>query len=128
MREPQRLPRTVKIDDLRTITSAVSKEAAEHDGESPASQSSMIALRNGAIIELLIATGIRISELCNLNAGDYDSSGKVLRVMGKRSKERVIPIGAEKTRAALERYLDTRSEASNASGQTVDAASPFFKP
>lgn len=48
--------------------------------------------RNKAILEVLYATGIRISELTNLKMNDVDFSNKVVKVFGKGSKERIVPI------------------------------------
>ena len=49
--------------------------------------------RNKAMLELLYATGLRISELLNLKLGDLDLENCVVRCMGKGSKERIVPIG-----------------------------------
>lgn len=69
--------------------------------------SSMIGKRDMAILELLYATGMRVSELCSLKISDLDED-QVL-VKGKGDKERVIPVG-EKASRAIDRYLLTRSE------------------
>jgi len=50
-------------------------------------------LRDRAILELLYSTGIRLSELVGLRRRDFDSHGRVLRVMGKGAKERIVPVG-----------------------------------
>jgi len=52
-------------------------------------------------MELLYATGIRVSELCGLDSGDLDTSRRTVRVLGKRSKERVVPVGIPALRAVL---------------------------
>ena len=49
--------------------------------------------RNKAMLELLYATGIRVSELINLRVSDIDLHNAIIRVMGKGSKERIIPLG-----------------------------------
>lgn len=65
--------------------------------------------RNKAMLELLYASGLRISELLNLKLGDVDLENCFLRCYGKSSKERMLPIG-EYTLEYLEKYLNIRSE------------------
>ena len=60
-----------------------------------------IDLRDAAIMELLYATGIRVSELCGLDIGHLDLTRRTIRVLGKRSKERVVPVGIPAVRAVL---------------------------
>jgi integrase/recombinase XerC len=60
-----------------------------------------IGLRDTAIMELLYATGIRVSELCGLGTGDLDLGRRTIRVLGKRSKERVVPVGIPAVQAVL---------------------------
>jgi integrase/recombinase XerC len=63
--------------------------------------------RDRAILELLYATGIRVSELVNINLRDIDFNNKLLRVFGKRRKERIVPFG-DPAASALQNYLAVR--------------------
>ncbi|MDO4963516.1 MAG: site-specific tyrosine recombinase XerD [bacterium] len=60
--------------------------------------------RNKAMIELLYATGIRVSELVNLKLQDVDFNDDIIRVFGKGSKERIIPIG-DYSKEFLNKYI-----------------------
>jgi integrase/recombinase XerC len=63
------------------------------------------AQRNRSIIEMLYATGIRVGELCAIDLADLDLDARTVRVLGKGSKERVVPFGvpaATATRSWLE--------------------------
>ncbi|MFC3452387.1 tyrosine recombinase XerC [Amycolatopsis speibonae] len=70
-----------------------------------AEQRDPVALRDSAIVELLYATGVRVSELCGLDTGDVDFSRRVVLVLGKGGKERVVPFGVP-AEAALRVWLD----------------------
>lgn len=63
-----------------------------------------VGLRDRALLELLYATGIRVGELCALDVDDLDTGRRVVRVMGKGSKERTVPYGVPAARA-LDRWL-----------------------
>ena len=78
---------------------------AEESGE-------LTAIRNLAMVEMLYASGARVSELCGLNLKDIDYERSTIRVIGKGSKERVIPIGRPAV-AALERWLKVRQQLAN---------------
>ena len=65
---------------------------------------SPLFLRDVAILELLYASGLRASELCGVMMRDLNSSVGVVRVLGKGSKERIVPVGRMATEA-IARYL-----------------------
>ena len=65
--------------------------------------------RDRAILELLYATGVRVSELAQLDVRDVDFNNKLLRVFGKRRKERIVPFG-DPAAKALREYLLIRNK------------------
>jgi len=71
-----------------------------------------LRLRDAAILELFYSCGLRISELLALNVADVDFIGETLQVMGKGSKERIVPVGGPAI-SAIQRY---RQEAAVTSG------------
>jgi integrase/recombinase XerC len=77
---------------------ARAKTGAE-PSETAAKAAAAIGLRDTAIMELLYATGIRVSELCGLDIDDIDESRRTIRVLGKGAKERVVPFGVPAERA-----------------------------
>ena len=84
----------------RFLTEAEATALAEGSGKSTDT-----GLRDRAIIEMLYATGIRVSELCSLRLGDVDLKAGVIRVVGKGGKERVVPAGRHAT-DSLELYVE----------------------
>lgn len=79
-RVPEGVPRALSEAEVERLLRAIV-------GDGPR------ARRDRAILELLYATGIRISELAGLSLGDLDTAGGVVRVLGKGSKERIVPVG-----------------------------------
>ncbi|HKY27611.1 MAG TPA: tyrosine recombinase XerC [Pyrinomonadaceae bacterium] len=63
--------------------------------------------RDRAILELMYATGVRVSELTKMNIGDLDFKTKLVRVIGKRRKERIVPFG-DPASDSLKNYLSVR--------------------
>ena len=74
--------------------------------------SNKIEKRDKAMIEMLYATGMRISELVNLKITDIDTQRCVVKVLGKGSKERLIPFG-EAALESLNAYLSDREESTS---------------
>lgn len=66
---------------------------------------SSLGLRDKAILETLYATGIRVSELVNLNLNDIDLEQELIRVWGKGSKERIVPFG-KMAKLSLLKYIN----------------------
>ena len=65
--------------------------------------------RDRAMLELMYATGVRVAELTKINLGHIDFRNRLIRVTGKRRKERIVPFG-EPALEALKAYLDVRDE------------------
>lgn len=93
------LPKTLSVDDVTRLL--------DHSGQ----QLSQAIVRDLAIYELLYSCGLRVGELVGLNVGSFDSAQSQLRVVGKGSKERLVPVGRA-AMAALKKYLDARGEPS----------------
>jgi integrase/recombinase XerD len=89
----QRLPKTLSTADVDALL-------AQPDTATP------IGLRDKAMLELLYATGLRVSELVGLRLQDINLERGFLMVMGKGSKERAVPMG-EVAAAAVRRYLES---------------------
>lgn len=91
----------------RTLPSVLRQDqalAAMSAAKSGSQQRDPLALRDRLIVELLYATGIRVSELCGLDIDDVDIGSRVLRVLGKGDKQRTAPFG-EPAADALEEWL-----------------------
>ena len=91
----------------RSLPKVVSKESLDHVFSSLQSRATLdnpSGLRDLAIVELLYATGARVSELTSLDLGSVDYSRNIVRLMGKGSKERMVPFG-QPARDALDDWL-----------------------
>jgi integrase/recombinase XerD len=90
-RVPLGIPKALTEDEVEALLAAVVGDTAR-------------SLRDRAIVETLYATGVRISELVGLDRRDLDLDDGLVRVLGKGSKERIVPIGRS-ARDALTAYL-----------------------
>jgi len=91
----KRLPKVISIDEVVQFI-----ETPDTD--------TVLGKRDRAIIELLYATGCRVSEIAGINIDDIDFKHATIRVRGKGRKERFVPFGS-KAREALAVYLDARN-------------------
>ncbi len=79
------LPSVLRQDQAGDVMRASAVGARERDP---------VALRDHAVVELLYATGVRVSELCGLDVTDVDLQARLARVLGKGGRERTVPFGA----------------------------------
>ena len=107
-KEPLILPKTINSSDIQAILKAV------YDEQSKAKSAYMRVHcnRDVVVLELLFATGMRVSELCSLKNTDVDLSVRLVRIMGKGARERIIQLTNDEVVAALIAYQkqDTTSD------------------
>ena len=99
------LPGVLTQGDAVTALDSMATRAAEFD--TPTS------IRDVAIVELLYATGARVSEVCGLDLEDLDFHRNTIRVLGKGNKERMIPMGAPAVKALNTYINDARPQLVN---------------
>ena len=85
------LPKTLTIDEINILLDIDCKNCFDY--------------RNKAMLELMYSAGLRVSELLELNVNDIDLNDNVVKVFGKGSKERIVPIGDYAT-IALRKYIN----------------------
>ena len=96
------------LDGLATVQKPAAKRRPARTSETSRDTAPLLQ-RDRAILELLYASGLRVSELTGLNLDDVDRKERMLRVIGKGNKERIIPYGS-KAEEALERYWPVRGK------------------
>jgi integrase/recombinase XerC len=116
-RPDQHLPRVLTRGQIDGVLDGLEALAAGGDP---------VAMRDLAIVELLYASAMRVSELTGLRRDDVDRSRLTVRVLGKGNKERVVPFGVPAARA-LDAYLDrARPALAGASTSTMDPGALFL--
>lgn len=104
-REPVILPKTIPLHTVETLLSTIYKQRTDAGTDYQRKN----ALRDAAVIELLFATGIRISELCSLKTEDVNLYDRTILIYGKGSKERKVQIGHDDVIRIMEDYKSTFS-------------------
>jgi integrase/recombinase XerC len=100
------LPEVLAVDEILAVL--------EWRRRRPAGPATAVELRDTAIMELLYATGIRVSELCGLDVDDVDRVRRTIRVLGKGAKERAVPVGLPAVRAVASWRATGRPELAGA--------------
>lgn len=98
-KSPKKLPKTLDVDQAGQFV--------QLDGDD------FISLRDGAMVELMYSSGLRLAELVSTNVKDIDLAGASIRVTGKGNKQRELPVGRFAV-AAVKRYLSVRELHANA--------------
>lgn len=116
LHEPFLLPRTIPLNTINTLLNCAYNQLStskEHTYQYRAN------LRDIAVLELLFATGMRISELCSLNTDDVDLAEGSIKIYGKGSRERLIQIGNQDVLNAVKVYH-------NAFAEQIEESNLFF--
>ncbi len=100
------IPETINLDSYLEIIKFLMRD------------NSLDNLRKAAIIELLYGCALRVSEICSIDIVDVDTTSKVIKVTGKGSKQRIVPLGDESIKI-ISAYLDKY--------ENQDFAQPLFK-
>ena len=101
----RKLPEVLSVEDIEKMINAY-----KHDD--------FLNSRNKTIIDVLYSTGCRVSELCNINLSDLDLVDNSLKLKGKGSKQRIVPIGSE-LNVNLLKYLKIRENFINSKGEPL---------
>ena len=105
------LPEVLNIDEAAAVIKSLEVRVAE--------EPTALNFRDLAILEVLYGSGIRVSELCGLDIGDIDNSRNTLNVIGKASKQRVVPLGIPAMNALSSYLKNGRSEFTNQLSQAA---------
>lgn len=111
-RMPRRLPRFFDEDEMRALLDLPKV-------------TTMLGIRDRALLELIYATGQRVSEVSDLNLADIDASQGLVSVSGKGGKQRIVPIGTYAI-DALGRYLDVARPVLASRNREGDPGDAFF--
>ena len=126
---PKRIPSVLSAEDLNMFLDGVVARpaAASSRRKRPGAGDAygLLVKRDRAILELLYASGLRVSELTGLNLADMDRKEQMLRVRGKGNKERIVPYGG-KAEQALEAYGSVRENILRKAGHQGDPQAVFL--
>jgi integrase/recombinase XerD len=100
------LPDVLTVEEVTRLLAATSAAAAQGGSES----ADPVALRDKALLEFMYATGCRVSEATGVNLDDFDLDEGIVRLMGKGSKQRLVPLGGYACRAVADYLRVARGE------------------
>ncbi len=123
---PKRIPSVLSAEEMNGFLNQLADMGAASGGSIPAKRrlatapasakgatktasEGLLLRRDRALLELLYAAGLRVSELTGLNLEDLETKERVLRVRGKGNKERIVPYGS-KAQEAMEKYWPLREQ------------------
>src|ERR1700682_128403 len=120
---PKRIPSVLSAEEMNGFLNQLAEMGAASGGSIPAKRrlgprtahakqlagEGLLLRRDRALLELLYAAGLRVSELTGLNLEDVETKERMLRVRGKGNKERIVPYGS-KAQEALEKYWPLREQ------------------
>lgn len=107
LHEPFLLPRTIPLTSINTLLHFAYQQVSEIPKDRYGYRAK---LRDVAVLELLFATGMRVSELCSLHSENVNLAEGNIKIYGKGSKERIIQIGNQEVLLAVRSYYDAFSE------------------
>ncbi len=111
-KQAKRLPKAITVEEVERLLSAPD-------------DSDILGARDRAILETLYSTGIRVSELVDLDITDLDEFGEALRIRGKGKKERLVPLGTHAL-AAIRHYLQILQQDHRFGMTQSDGRSPLY--
>lgn len=106
LHEPFLLPRTISLTSIDTLLHFAYQQASEIPSDRYEYRAS---LRDISVLELLFATGMRVSELCSLHTENVNLTEGSIKIYGKGSKERIIQIGNQDVLRAVKAYYNAFS-------------------
>ncbi|HXQ64688.1 MAG TPA: tyrosine recombinase XerC [Steroidobacteraceae bacterium] len=105
----KRLPPALDVDRMTRLLEGPRAKAPAAGTTAAAAEPETLLTRDRAIMELFYSSGLRLAELVGLNLGDLDLADRTVRVLGKGSKTRIVPVGAQAA-TAMRAWLRTRSQ------------------